>query len=150
MSQLYDTARDMFLKGQIDWSSGGADTFAAALIDTTVYNAPDFVNATDFDTEVGAAVIGSVGNLKPTLTNITTDGAGTAMADSVTFVNVPLPGSNAPVGAVIIFRVDGGTGDTATGQPIAFIDQGVNLHVLPNGGDITVVWNNGGGEIFKL
>jgi hypothetical protein len=42
------------------------------------------------------------------------------------------------------------TGTAATSPLIAYIDTATGLPVTPNGGDITVTWDNGSNKIFKL
>ena len=38
----------------------------------------------------------------------------------------------------------------AAQRVIAFIDTATGLPVTPNGGDITITWDNGANKIFKL
>ena len=33
---------------------------------------------------------------------------------------------------------------------IAYIDTGTNIPIVPNGGDVTVAWDNGANKIFTL
>ena len=42
------------------------------------------------------------------------------------------------------------TGTDATARLIAYIDTATGLPVTPNGGDITIVWDDGPNKIFKL
>lgn len=140
-NQLYEKAREGFLTGALNWSSGG-DTFKAALV-TAAYSSPDFAGATDFTAEVGGAAIPVLDGGEATLT-VGTDGLGTACvpSGSTTFTSV----TGDEIVCVVIY-------EDSSKQPIAYIDTGLNLPVLPNGGDITVYWNNDNlptGAIFKL
>jgi len=49
--------------------------------------------------------------------------------------------------ALVIYKH---TGTESTSRLIAYIDSATNLPVTPNGGDITVAWDNGANKIFKL
>lgn len=42
------------------------------------------------------------------------------------------------------------TGTATTSPLICYIDSATGLPVIPNGGDITVTWDNGANKIFKL
>jgi len=135
MNRLYAKAREGFLTGTLAWS--GAN-FKAALINTGVggYDTPDFDNATDFSVEL-AGVVGTAVSIA-----VGTDGAGTAMVTggSTEFTGV----TGDEVNAVVIYEDNSGSG-----QPVVYIDEGFTP-ILPNGGNITVLWNSGSGEVFKL
>lgn len=64
-------------------------------------------------------------------------------ADDVTFAAV----SGATVDFVVIYE---DTGSSATSVLVAIIDTATGLPAVPNGGDITVTWDNGANKIFKL
>jgi hypothetical protein len=49
--------------------------------------------------------------------------------------------------ALVIYKH---TGTESTSRLIAYIDSATNLPVTPNGGDITVAWDNGANKIFSL
>jgi hypothetical protein len=54
-------------------------------------------------------------------------------------------------GGTLVAAVTGGADVAASAQRvIAFLDTASNLPVTPNGGDITVSWDNGSNKIFKL
>jgi hypothetical protein len=76
---------------------------------------------------------------------------GVADAADVTFTAVT---ANATGHTLLVFQasaVGGGADVAASAQRlIAWIDTGTNLPVTPNGGDITVAWDNGANKIFKL
>ena len=144
-NSLYNIGREGFLTeitvgaftGKIDWTN---DNIRVALLDDTyVFDAAH----TDYS-DIADAVVAD----EP-LSNLTTNGAGTAMADNVTFSSV----TGNEVVSLVIYRSDGAAvPDTAANCPlIAFIDSvTAGLPVTPNGGDITILWNGGTGEIFVL
>lgn len=131
-SSLYPKGKEKFLTGAINLSS---DTIKVAMVDTGTYT----YNAThEFYSSVSAAVIGTPQTLG---TKTVTDGVFDA-ADA-TFTAV----SGASVEALVIYK---DTGSAATSPLIAFIDTGTGLPVTPNGGDITITWDNGANKIFAL
>lgn len=130
---LYDTGRDAFLNGNIDWVN---DTITGVLVDTGAYT----VNlATDdflADIAVGARIATQA------MAGMSTS-AGVADANDLVFSTV----TGTSVEAVVIYR---DSGSAATSQLIAYIDTATGLPVTPNGGNITVQWDNGANKIFKL
>jgi hypothetical protein len=130
---LFDKGRESFLKGEIDWST---DTIKAVLVDTGTYTV-DLVNHQFY-----SDLTGVVGSASAAFTTKTTT-AGVADADNLTFTAV----SGATAEALVIYQ---DTGTTTTSRLIAYIDTATGLPVTPNGGDITVSWDNGSNKIFKL
>lgn len=131
---LYDTGRAAFLLGDIDWV---VDNIKAVLVDSADY----IVNlATDqFLSDIPAVGrVATSGNFTGKTTT-----AGVADADDITLTGVSGDQSE----AVVIYR---DSGSPATSQLIAYIDTATGLPVLPNTGDISVVWDNGANKIFKL
>lgn len=131
---LYDKAREAFLSTGINWS---ADNIKIILIDKTKYT----VNlASD-------QFLSSIASLAQVATSAVLTGktvtAGVADAADVTFPAV----TGAACGAIVIFK---DTGTASTSALIAYIDTATGLPVTPNGGDITVAWDNGANKIFKL
>jgi hypothetical protein len=141
---LYDKARESFL-GQspaLDWDT---DTIKVTLIDTGNYtvnlSTHQYMNT---NTVAAAAKVGS-----PQTLGSKTVTAGVADAADVTFSAV----SGASVEALIIWKDGGGGGTSTSGTTdllIAYIDTATGLPVTPNGGDITVSWDNGSSKIFRL
>lgn len=131
---LYDNSRESFLRGEIAWHS---DNIKVALVDATEYS-PSLSGDQFFDDIPGAGVVATSGNL--TAKNTT---AGVADAADFTFSGVSGDESE----YLVIFQ---DTGTPATSRLIALIDTATNLPVIPNGGDITVTWDNGANRIFKL
>jgi hypothetical protein len=125
---------EALLKGDIDFDV--AD-IRAILVDNGQYT----VNLTthDFldDIPVGArtAVSGTLGGI--TVTN------GVFDANDVTFSSVSGPQSE----AVVLYIH---TGTEGTSRLICYFDTATGLPVLPNGGNITVTWDNGTNRILKI
>jgi len=130
-SVLYDKGREGFLDGSIDWDT---DNIKALLVDTGTYT---FNAAHDFKDDV-SGIIATSGNLaSKTVTS------GVADAADLTFSAV----TGSSVEAIVLYKDSGVAG---TSRLIAYIDTGTGLPVTPNGGDITVQWDNGANKIFKL
>jgi hypothetical protein len=138
---LYDLAREKFLKGDIHWDS---DDIKVYLVDTDVYEVDleldEFVDPSIWDAGAGsgAAVVATSANL-----GTKTTAAGVADAADITFSSV-----TGAVSEALVIWVD--TTDRETSSLIAYIDTASGLPVTPNGGDITVQWDNGANKIFKL
>lgn len=140
-NSLFDPGREGFLSGEIDWDT--------AVIKVALVRSYTFSAAHKFVSEVtgagGTLVATSAALAGKTVTT------GVADANDVTFTAVA---SGAAISAIIIFQssaVTGGADVAATSQRlIAYIDTGTGLPVTPNGGDITVTWDNGANKIFKL
>jgi hypothetical protein len=131
---LYDKGRQKFLEGSIHW---GSDDIKVILVDTADYTV-DLAVDEFLDDIDGDAVIATSANLG---TKTTTGGV--ADAADVTFSAVTGDQSE----ALVIYK-DSGTASTS--PLIAYIDTASGLPVTPNGGDITVQWDNGTNKIFKL
>lgn len=98
-------------------------------------------------------VTGASGVLASTSTALAskTETAGAFNAASVTFSAVAANGSNH---GLLIFQssaVTGGSDVAASSQRlIAWIDQGTNLPITTNGGDIVVTWDTGSNKILHV
>jgi hypothetical protein len=132
---LYDTGRNAFLTGAINWTS---DTIAAVLVKTTSGY------TVNLSTDQFLSTIVS-GNRVATFSGLGTKTAVAGVADAADVTFSAVTGSAA--GAVVIYK---STGTDTTSQLIAYIDTATGLPVTPNGGDITVSWDNGSNKIFKL
>lgn len=133
---LFNKGRQGFLDGSIDWDT---DDIRCALID---HGTDIPVPATDTflsDILAGAIVARSTAMTSKTVTD------GVADAADVTFVAV----TGATCESVVIYKYN--AVDTAA-RLIAYLDttSGGAFAVTPNGGDITIVWDNGANRIFKL
>lgn len=138
---LFDPGREGFLDGTIDWDTA---VIKVALVRGYTFSAGHkFVS--DITGASGVLAATSAALSSKTVTN------GVADAGDVTFSAVA---SNASNHSLLIFQssaVTGGADVAATSQRvIAWIDTGTNLPAVPNGGDITVAWDNGSNKIFKL
>lgn len=131
---LYDKGREAFLNADIDWL---ADTIKVILIDAADYTVDLATHVALDDIPVAARVAISPALASKTSTN------GVADAADVTFSLVTGDQSE----ALVLFK---DTGSEPTSLLIAYIDTATGLPVTPNGGDITVQWDNGANKIFKL
>lgn len=138
---LFDPGREGFLLGEIDWDT--------AAIKVSLVRSYTFSAAHKFVSDVTGA--GGVLHATSSALSSKTGTSGVADAADVTFSSVA---SNASTHSLLVYQssaVTGGGDVAATSQRlICWIDTGTNLPVTPNGGDITVAWDNGANKIFKL
>lgn len=130
---LYDTGRNAFLTGDIDWV---ADTIKAVLVDTAGYTV-DLALHDFLDDVPAAARVATVALANKSAA------AGIADADDPTFSAVTGDQSE----ALVIYK---DTGVEATSQLIAYIDTATGLPVTPSGGDIEIIFDAGANKLFKL
>jgi len=136
MSGLYDSARESFLLGDLEWDA--FDTRVILMDDadhTTNLATDDFLD--DIAAGARVAVSGAMSG------KTTTDGTADASDDSPTFSAVS---GDVSEELVIYYH----TGVDGTSSLIVNIDSATGLPVTPNGGDITVQWDNGADKIFTL
>lgn len=139
---LYDTGREGFLAGEIDWNTA---VIKAALVRSYTPNLTTHKFVSDV-TGAGGVLVQSQTLTSPTVT------AGVADAADVTFTSI----SGAAIPYVLIYQASAVTGGadlaTTAQRVIALIDTttGVTLPITPNGGDIIITWDNGANKIFKL
>lgn len=131
---LYGKGREGFLLGDIAWDS---DDIRAILVDTGTYTVDIDVHDNLDDVAGGARI--AVSSALTTKTGT----LGVADADDVVFSAV----TGVSVEAIVLYKH---TGTESTSRLIAYIDTATGLPVTPNGGDITIVWDNGANKIFKL
>jgi hypothetical protein len=146
VNKLYDKGRAKFATGGLAWKTAGGDTFKCFFIDLTAYT-PDFA-ADEFLSDIPAAArVGNAGgNTDADAPALVTGDlpAGVCDANDVTFTAVP---AGNELGALVIYK---STGVEGTSPLVAYVDTATGLPVTPNGGDITVQWDNGANKIFKL
>ncbi len=131
---LYDGAREAFLDGSLSFTG---DTMKTILVDTALYT----VNLAT-DEFLDDVALGSRISISSALTGKTaTDGV--ADADNAPFTAV----SGATVEGIIMFH---DTGVEATSRLVAWWDTATGLPLTPNGGNVTLAWDNGALKIFKL
>jgi hypothetical protein len=130
---LYDTGRNAFLTGDIDWVNDDVRVVLVDLADYTFSAAHDFL--ADVPSGARVASVALTGQ---------TAVAGVADADDAVLTAV-----TGDVSEAVILYVH--TGSDATAALIAYIDTVASgLPVTPNGGDITIQWSSGSNKIFKL
>ena len=135
---LYDKGREAFLNGDIDWLN---DNIKVTLVDTNDYTVN--LSTDQFYSSIPvAARVASSANLSSK-----TSTSGVADAADVLFTSVGGTGTADVSEALVIWQ---DTGVEASSRLIAYIDVASGLPVTPNGGDITVQWDNGSNKIFKL
>jgi hypothetical protein len=144
MSALYGLGRNKFARGETLWKPAG-DTIRVCLI-KTAYAVQ--IDTHEFFTSLGANVVGNGGGATradcPQLTLIDPV-LGVCDGNDVTLTAVP--GAVGQCSYIGIFKDSGVDG---TSPLLAFIDVATGLPVTPNGGDITIQWDNGANKIFKL
>lgn len=132
---IYPKYKEAILQSSSN-SNMSSGTVKVALVDTTDYT---YSASHDMYDDVSAAVVGTpvvIGS--KTFTDGVFDGA------DVTLTSVSGDQSEA-----LVIYID--TGTPSTSRLVAYIDTGVTgLPVTPNGGDITITWDNGANKIFKL
>jgi hypothetical protein len=130
---IYPKFKEQALQAGVNLATG---TVRVGLVDTGTYT---YSAAHEYFSSMAGSLVGNPQTLNnKTVTN------GIFDADDVTFPSVV--GVNAEALAIWI-----DTGDNNTSRLVLFMDTGVTgLPVLPNGGDIVVVWDNGANKIFAL
>jgi hypothetical protein len=138
---VFNPAKEGFLDGTIDLDTA---VIKAVLVRSYTYAASHkFVSDV---TGAGGVLAGTPQTLgTKSVTNGVFDAA------DVTFTAVA---ANASGHSVLVYQasaVGGGADVAATAQRvIGYYDTGTLLPVTPNGGDITVAWDNGANKIFAL
>lgn len=127
-NSLFDWARQGFLSGAILWDANSIKVLLVTggyspNLNSTVYRASAFA--------AGAGVIWS----STVALSSTTVASG--VADALDHTLTTVTGNSAS--AMVIYQ---DTGASATSRLIAFIDTATGLPVTPNGGDITIQWDN--------
>lgn len=131
---MYAKALQGFLGGDIDWDANDIRIILVSSAYTPNGTTDQFLSAV----ATGATRVA----VSSSLANKTTTN-GTADADDVTLTAV----TGSAVQAILIYQH---TGTDATARLICYIDTATGLPVTPNGGDITVQWDNGSNKIFTL
>src|SRR3954462_2542920 len=131
---LYDKGRQAFLEGGIAWLT---DNIKAVLVDSAAYTPNLATHQYLSDIAAGARIATSANLTSKTST------AGVADANDAIFTAA----SGAQSEYVVLYK---DTGTATTSALILFMDTLTGLPVTPNGGDITVVFDNGANKIFKL
>lgn len=130
---LYDTGRDAFLNGDIDFS---ADTINMALVSSSY--TPN-LSSHDFWNDVSANVIGT-----PQILASKSTTAGIADCGDITFSAVA---GGSTVAYIILYK---DSGSDATSQLIACYDTATGLPIITSGADITIRIDTGANKLFRL
>lgn len=142
---LFNPGREGFLLNEINWGTGTG----GAVIKVALIRSYTFAASHKFVSDVTGA--GGVIHGTPQTLAGKAGTNGTADANDITFTSVA---ANASGHSLLVYQasaVGGGADVAATAQRvIAYIDTGTLLPVTPNGGDITVGWDNGANKIFTL
>lgn len=131
-NQLFPNGRQRFLGGDTAWDSS---TIRACLVRNYTYLS---THTTLSQVEAAGDVVQSQTLASKTITD------GVADAADVTFTTI----SGTVIAAVILYHEV--TAADADRWLLAYIDTATGLPVTPNGGNITITWDNGANKIFKL
>ena len=138
---IFPKAKEGFLEGTIDLDTA---VIKAALVRGYAYNS---AHTTVSDVTGAGGTLHATSNAlaSKTVTNGVFDAA------DVTFTT---PATNTNDHSILIFQSSaaaGGADVAASSQRlIAWIDTGTGIPIKPAGGDISIVWDNGGNKIFSL
>lgn len=130
---LYDKGRNAFLTKAIDWVN---DTIRVYLVDTDDYTV-------DLANHQYLSSVAAGGRVAYQVLASKTAVAGVADADDTVLSAV----SGDTCEALVLCMW---SGVDSSSPLIAYIDTATGLPVIPNGGDITITWDNGANKIFKL
>lgn len=131
---LYDAGREGFLAGDIDWDANTIKLVFVDEADDTIDLAAD----DNLDDRAAGSRVATSGALASKTTT-----AGVADAADVTVSTV----TGDQFESMDVIK---DTGVESTSRLIANIDTATGLPCTPNGGNITVTWDNGANKIFKL
>ena len=131
---LYGLGREAFLAGDIAWDT---DDIRCILIDAADYTVNIDVDQFLSDIPAGARVATSGA--------LTTKTVALGVADAADVVLGSVSGDESE--NIVVYQH---TGVEGTSRLIGFVDTATGLPVTPNGGDITIQWDNGADKIFKL
>lgn len=139
---LYANGRAGFLRGEIDFDTA---EITVALVQGYTADLADEVTVADMLTAGGVIAASAV------LSPKTTDG-GVADGGDIVFTAVA---AGDPITAIVVYQstdVSQGALDDDEKRLIAYYDtsSGATLPFTPNGGDITLQWDNGANKMFSL
>jgi hypothetical protein len=138
---FFGPAKEGFLKGEIDWDT--------AVIKVSLVRGYTPNSAHKFVSEVTAAG----GTLHATSSALAGKSATNGVLDANDFTYTAVT-TNASNHYLLVYQssaVTGGADVASSAQRlICYIDTGTNLPVVPNGGDVNIVWDNGANKIVAL
>ena len=140
---VYDTAREGFLKGEIQWAGAGGAVFRAYLMRGYTYSASHkFVS--DLTGGGGGTVVATValGTL--------TYASGVAGCAGWTWSAVAAGAACQSIVIVQYTDISGGAIADGARRVVAYVDTATGLPVTPNGVDITGAQDVGSNHLFKL
>lgn len=136
---LPNTAREGFLVASQGWKAGSVPGTWVPYIVGSMGNTPaDLVFLSDITSAVWRA--------RGTYLTGKTTASGIADADDTTLVGVGSAGSATAVYVILVNET--GASQTSLVGPV--IDVATGLPFLPNGGDVSISFDNGANKIFKL
>lgn len=140
-NQLFDTGREGFLVASMGWKAGSVPgTWVPYIIGSWALS-----QTAVFLSDIPFAA-GAVWRARGTyLTNKTT-ASGIADADDTIIAAVGSAGSATAVAIILVNE----TSASNTSLLGAYIDTATGMPFLPNGGDISIVFDSGANKIFKL
>jgi hypothetical protein len=141
---LFDSAREAFLGGDLDWD---ADDIRLILVDedddTPSVSADDFLDDIAAGARVRVTTTGDTG--VDGSGNLTSKTKADGVADAADVTLLAVTGDEAE--SIVLYEH---TGTEGTSHLIAYIDTATGLPVTPSGGDIQITWDGGANKIFKL
>ncbi len=136
---LTNTGREGFLVASQGWKAGSLPgTWVPYIVGSFAPAPADLVFLSDIPIAAWRA--------RGTYLTTKTTASGIADADDTTLVGVGSAGSATAVYVVLVNE----TAASNTSLVGAVIDTATGLPFLPNGGDVSVAWDNGANKIFKL
>lgn len=138
---MFGQGREGFLRGEISWN--------VATIKVSLVRAYTFNTAHKFVSDVTGAG-GVLHATSAALAGKTTTN-GVADANDFTYSAVATNANNHYLLVYQSSAVGGGADVAASAQRvICYLDTGTNLPVVPNGGDVNIVFDNGANKIYVL
>jgi len=138
---LFDVGRNYFLGGSINWLTSPIRTALLSISNQPtafVFNAS--LSTVFASVPTGARVGFSIASL----------GSKTATSGIADAADVVFSGVSGPTVGAVVVLASTATANASDWPMIAYIDTATGLPVGPNGGDITVQWDNANDKIFKL
>lgn len=137
MGFFYDKYCDKANNGDISWRD---DDICFVLLDTSLYTADHATDEflSDIPADARVAISQVVDNKSST--------AGAVDCDDPVFEAVPATDPPTECAAAAVFR---NTGDPATSDLISYHDEGTDLPLVPNDGDLTLRISNGVNKLWR-
>ncbi len=144
---LYGKGRNKFARGDILWKAAAGSTIRGCLL-KTAYAGMAQIDIHEWWTDLGANVVGNAGAAtRASCPQLTLADPALGVCDAGDITITAVPGAVGVCDYICIFLDSGVDG---TSPLIALIATATGLPVTPNGGDITIQWDEGANKIFKL